>query len=364
MICGEPIVECVYGWGHVLRLYPDHLEIQGKLYSLSDLRNFEPSYRHILGVSSMRLELQFVAAIIVVRGIADIGLALKLIAYLNTWNDATIALTRKELYEASQLSFPTMQAPQQLILSASKQTSFWEYDAHEQSTELVDVPVSSAAMDTEQELSRPLSFSPMEPLKEPLEEPSEPSLPAWTAERYRQHDQRLRRLQVEREIRFYGFDAAALAKRLRDEPLAPISVPVPLHEGEIAYYRTEARLFDEFSSTEKRAKAKAKDQGALILTNQRMLYLGQKRHIMLGYERVLLVEHVKGALVLSTEYWTRKQFFGMQYPLECAMYLEHALHNFQPTFPSAYVQTQAFDLPAQPVPLIRPETLEEFKVPD
>jgi hypothetical protein len=151
-------------------------------------------------------------------------------------------------------------------------------------------------------------------------------------------------LQTEREIRFYGFDAAALAKRLRDEPLVRIEVSIVLDDGECAHYRTEAQLFD----AEKQAKSKAKDQGTLILTNHRMIYLGQKRHILLGYEQILQVEHVKGALVLSAEYWTRKQSFGMQHPLECAMYLERILQCFQQTFSSAYAQTQEFAVAAWP----------------
>jgi hypothetical protein len=359
VICGEPLAECVYGWGHVLRLYPEHLEIQGKSYALSDLLNFKPTYRCILGVASMRLELQFVAGTVVVRGMADIGLALKFINYLNTWNDATVALTRQELYEATQLPFPVVaRTPKQLVLSASEQESFWEYDAHDQPTVLVDAPDPAdppEIMETSRGLSLPLSLPPAAQSLSPV---------PWTDEHYLQHDQRLQSLQVEREIRFYGFDAAALAKRLRDEPLAPISVSVSLHASEVAYYRAEVRLFDEFSSATKRAKSKAKDQGTLLLTNQRIIYLGQKRHMMFGYERVLQVEQAKGALVLSTEYWTKKQFFCMQHPLECAMYLEHLLHCFQQIIPSAYVQTQAFDIPAQLDLLVTPKTLEASNLPD
>ena len=176
----------------------------------------------------------------------------------------------------------------------------------------------------------------------------------WTEDNYHQHDQRLKRLQVEREIRFYGFDAAALAKRLRDEPLEHIEVSIALPDGEFAHYRTEVQLFD----AEKYAKSKAKDQGMLILTNRRMIYLGQKRNIVLGYERILLIEHVKGALVLSTEYWARKQSFSMQHPLECAMYLERILQCFQQTFSSTYAQTQALDVTTllpRPKFLVAPE---------
>lgn len=335
MICGEPIAECMYGWGHVLRLYQSHLEIQGKLYALSDLLNFKPSYHHVLGISSMRLELQFVSGTIVVRGVADIGSALNLIFYLNTWNDATVALMPKGLSEASQEPFSDDQISQPLVLTDAPRERFWEYDAHDHPTTLVDLSESLDATDPALRLSLPLSLPP----------PAQPPFAvSWTDELYAEHDQCLQRLQVEREIRFYGFDVAALAKRLRDESLVPIMISLPLHEGEVAYYRTEVRLFDEFSGTEKRTKAK--DQGTLLLTNQRMIYLGQKRRIMLGYAHLLQIEHVKGALVLSTEYWPKKQFFGMQQPLECAMYLEHALHCFQQSNSSAYVQTQAFNMPS------------------
>jgi hypothetical protein len=288
----------------------------------------------------MRLVLQFATGTVVVRGMADIGLALKLIAYLDTWNATTMAMPCQEIHGASQLSLSP--PPPQLAIASPMPERFWEYAVDDPSTRVAE-PVKRT--DSLHGLSVPL----------PAIEVPQTILP-WTEDNYHQHDQHLKHLQAEREIRFYGFDAAALAKRLRDEPLEHIEVSIPLQDGEFAHYHTEVQLFD----AEKYAKSKAKDQGTLILTNRRMIYRGQKRHIVLGYERVLLIEQVKGALVLSSEYWTKKQSFSMQHPLECAMYFERILQCFQQTVSSTRAQTQALDVtawsPRQAFPIVHKES--------
>ncbi|GCF11136.1 hypothetical protein [Dictyobacter arantiisoli] len=332
----EPIVECAYGWGQVLRLYPERMEVQGKSYSLSELSNFKPTYRRILGMPSMRLELQFGDKTVIARGIADIALGLKLIGYLHAWSQTAITCTLDEIPAiqkppAQQLL--TERTPRPLVLSpstaATPQGHFWEYNAHEKPT--VSTPSYHGAVDTLQ-VSRGIVQGENAPASTTLD--AVPSWP-WTDERHLQHKQRLKLLQAEREIRFYGFAIEALALRLRNEPLPQLSVPVQMIAGECAHYRTEARVNDEPPREGKRVRTR--DHGTLILTNLRLIYLGKKRHIILGYEHILQTAQVPGAVVISSEYWERQQFFIMRRPLECAMYLEHILQCFQRTFFPAYL---------------------------
>ena len=352
---GEPIVECVYGWGHILRLYPDHVDIEDVSYSLRDLINFKPMYRCIMGVASMRLDLQFSSGVVVIRGIADISLALKVMAYLNTWSAVTVAFSVEELPSVPELFLParieqtprSLGIPQQfetdqlretvtgsqmtaltalnsmpLVLSDRSQERFWEYDANEQATTVVGP--FDAVVDSKQDSGQNTGVTTPQ-LAVTLEAVT--SWP-WTDERHLQHEQRLKRLQTEREMRFYGFDRETLIQRLRDEPLPHVRVPARLLPDEMAHYCTSARLCDEPLTGGRRAKRKVKDQGTLILTNRRLLYLGRKRQIVLEYERVLQASHVPDAVLLSADCWNKPQFFSMRHSLECAMYLERILQNF------------------------------------
>jgi len=55
----EPLVVCTYGWGRLLRLYPDRVDINGDFYDLRNITHVQPYYRHIFGISSVRLEVHF-----------------------------------------------------------------------------------------------------------------------------------------------------------------------------------------------------------------------------------------------------------------------------------------------------------------
>ncbi|MBO0792594.1 MAG: hypothetical protein J2P36_16825, partial [Ktedonobacteraceae bacterium] len=81
---GGPLVECEYGWGQVIRLYQDHLELDGATYMLTDLLSVQLVYRHALGISSARLELHFKQKTLVVRGITELEEARALARHLRT----------------------------------------------------------------------------------------------------------------------------------------------------------------------------------------------------------------------------------------------------------------------------------------
>lgn len=353
---GEQIAECVYGWGQVLRLYPNHVDIHGNTYALSELINFKPVYRRVMGVPSMRLELQFSSGAVTIRGIADIPMALKFIAYLNKWSAVTVTFSVEEINELQAAkalrALPPPQllherTPRPLVLSDATQERFWEYDANDQPTTVVG-PFDASVVHTDPQGTDTLFRGHATETSQTLD--AVPSWP-WTGARHLEHKQRLKRLQVEREMRFHGFDIEALAQQLHTQPLPHLVVPTRLLAGEVAHYCSAARISDEPPDETRRGKTRVKDHGTLILTNLRIIYLGQKRQIVLGHERVLQASHVPGAIVLATEYWTRQQFFVMSRPLECAMYLEYILQHFQNTVPPICLQVQ--DYPTYTQSLLR-----------
>ncbi len=79
----EPMVVCRYGWRQMLRLYEDHLEIDGVTYALSELVRVRPVYHRIIGIPSARLELRFKEKDVRLRGIAAVEDARKIAAYLS-----------------------------------------------------------------------------------------------------------------------------------------------------------------------------------------------------------------------------------------------------------------------------------------
>lgn len=81
----DPIIECVYGWGQVMRLYDDHLDIGGTSYALMDLIAVHPMYYRMVGVSSARLDLSFKQKKVVLRGIASTETAQRAASYLDAF---------------------------------------------------------------------------------------------------------------------------------------------------------------------------------------------------------------------------------------------------------------------------------------
>ena len=79
-----PIAQCAFSWGKVFRLYDDYLDVNGTRYALSKLTYVQPIYQHVLGVSSVRLVLLFGNKKVVLRGIAAIAEANKVIDYLTS----------------------------------------------------------------------------------------------------------------------------------------------------------------------------------------------------------------------------------------------------------------------------------------
>ncbi|GHO44778.1 hypothetical protein [Ktedonospora formicarum] len=79
----EPLAESLYGLGHVVRLYADHVDVNGRVYDLARLTNVRPHYHRLFGVPSARVELHFAERKIKLRGMPDIEEAAHIVAHLN-----------------------------------------------------------------------------------------------------------------------------------------------------------------------------------------------------------------------------------------------------------------------------------------
>jgi hypothetical protein len=328
----EPIAECTFGWGHVLRLYPDHLDIQGVSYGLHDLIQFRPAYRRLMGVASMRLELQFRTTHVVARGIANVGDALKIVTYLNRYHPMIEDETVLPIPMLSQPRSMIVQSSPALILPDATQGRFWEYDTHSNDQPTLSYGPFDAVVDgsDRDRYEKPTT----EATAIPVMLDAVPAWP-WTDERHAQRLQRLQRLQSAREIHMHGFDVYALVQRLRDNDLPHVVVPLRLQPGETAHYSTPAMLCDEpGKGMGLRGKPRARDRGMFILTNKRVIYLGRKQQIVFGYEHLMQLSYQPDTIVLFAKNWSHRQCFAVKRPLECSMYFEHLLQQFLLSPPS------------------------------
>lgn len=316
----EPIVVCTYGWGQVVKLYNDTLDINGSSHALSELVSVQPVYRHIIGISSVQLQLQFRNISICLRGIPLVPEAQILVEYLTRYVSAARNAPVKT-------SAAYSSARPQGVLETPPPGAFAPAAS-------VTTPYTPGI----QSVSTPPLASEL-----PMREGVKFFLPRWLFFRKEQRERRLRRLQMERSLREHGFDVAALARRLQETELPTVYVPLRLLPGECAHYSTDATLCTEPLADAVRYKYQARDHGTLILTNQRMIYLGRKSQLVIGYNRLLHVSNLRNALAFQAEHWTKREIFELPRPLECSMYLDVLLLRFRsqpPTFDIATARTQ------------------------
>ncbi|HLZ56386.1 MAG TPA: hypothetical protein VKR06_05510 [Ktedonosporobacter sp.] len=290
---GEPIIECMYGWGQVVRLYQDHLEVNGTFYRLDEFISVRPVYRRVFGVSSVRLELRFKRKAFILRGIAAVERAEKIVQYLN------------DRRASQQDDTPTT--------SPSPQTSANAFSS---------APATFLPTITNYESLKEHAQAPTIPVVVPRFRITEPAY-------QEQRGYSSKRSQREYLLREHGFDVEQVEQLLQTEGLPQVQVPVRLLPDECAHYRTEATLSGEPLINSPRYRYRVKDQGMLIFTNKRIIYLGRKCQIVLGYARLLHVSRLQGAIAFLAEHWTRREIFEVRHPLECAMYLECILKRFQ-----------------------------------
>ena len=328
-----PIVECRYGWGRVLRLYPDGLSVQGVFYALSELERVYPTYRRVFGMASARLELQFRHCRLIIPGIADVLLVQKIVDYITRGNAMTEAIGVEAVRDAYTPVTLKQLSRSESVSTLSAVHYFWEYDANDMPTTVGVIPAIPRAS-----LSSPSS---LQTLQSSLSANMTADVEPWPAMLYSERVRRLKRLQAERELRVYGFDVQALSQRLHGGSLPLVLAPLSLLAGETAHYSIEANLCTESATPAPQERRRVKDRGKLVLTNKRLIYLGTRRQVVLEYEKILEVSCLSGAVALDIEQVPQRQFFEMRRPLECSFYLRCLLQDVQSSQQAQEAMSQA-----------------------
>jgi hypothetical protein len=309
----DPIIECVYGWGQVMRLYDDHLDIGGVFYPLVDLTAVHPNYYHVMGVPSARLELCFKHKNVMVRGIATIETAQRTASYLSAF---------------CRLQTPEAGIP--VVNKAHINQSQWFAGLTKENRQTDEV--------LQEEKVQPLArfTDSVEPARVTDEYNRERrhklldfKMPRWQLIGWEQRQRRMKRIQAERVRREHGFDVERLAQCLQAERLPQVYVPTRLLAGECAHYCTNATLCEEPLPGTKQPVYRIKDQGMLILTDRRMIYIGRRRQIVLDYSRLMHVSRLQGAIAVLSESWAARELFEIHFPLECIMYLDAILLRYR-----------------------------------
>ncbi|HEY4384304.1 MAG TPA: hypothetical protein VGN34_07520, partial [Ktedonobacteraceae bacterium] len=257
----EPLVVCTYGWGRLLRLYHDQIDIDGNFYALTTITYVQPYYRHILGISSVRLEIHFQEGIQILRGMPLLPDTQVLVEYLTRW--AVANAQRNEKLRLMSKSGTLRETP----LPGQEHSTIPAF-AIQQITTFKDQPQANGLSGLE--------------------------IPRWMLLRKEQRERRLKRLQIERSLREHGFDVASLARRLQEDPLPLVPVPIRLLPGEHAHYCTESTLCEEPLAGTMHHRYPARDQGTLLFTNKRIIYLGRKSQLVISYARLMHVSTLQG----------------------------------------------------------------------
>jgi len=316
MISQKPLATCPYGWGRSLKLYQEYLDVDGMLYALHTLMHMRVYYRRVMNISSVRLELQFQARSLVLRGISGNDVAEQVVSHLKSY------------------------CPGAIIDSAPSRKGRVKLVSNEQSDKEV--------REQHQELMK-----------------CEPAIAAETPRWLLDLAQDMQRMQTRNARKANSLDGRGddvdpdreqLAQHLQADTLPSLTIPIPLRlaPGEQARYSIEATLsaepLSDGSNESPSYTYPPKDQGTLILTNRRLIYMGRRGQRVLGYARILRVSRLRGAIALLTDIteqtgvigqtdamnhvptWggqrTHREIFQVSRPLECALYLDHLLRQF------------------------------------
>jgi hypothetical protein len=310
----DPIIECVYGWGQVLRLYDDHLDIGGTSYALMDLIAAYPMYYCVMGISSARLDLCFKQKKVVLRGIATTETVQRVASYLNTF---------------CCLQTPVSEVP--VVGRARVDQPQWSMDVTTKDRCQTDEALQIRTMQQASRVTDCIEYKRQTAEYHQGEQNKAPSLwlPHWQLPGQEQRQRRIKRVQAERVRREHGFDVEQLALRLQSATLPQVYVPTHLLADECAHYYTNATVCEEPLPGTKQPVYRVKDQGMLILTDRRMIYIGRRRQFVLDYRRLLHVSRLQGAIAIMSENWAQRELFEMRFPLECTMYLDAILLRYR-----------------------------------
>ena len=327
-VSNKPLVTCSYGWKRTCVLYHNRIDVDGTIYALENLVQVRSTYRIVMNIPSIRLELRFRTKDVILRGIAAIEDAKSIAAYLDTYcSDTTSRVRWNRNYQESQ----------PVRTSTTLTTERLESISH-----------------SLQSLAREETSTTDKAIQEHAQAATAPiEAPPWLRD-LEQHVVYTREQQLtkaHRSIRKYGFDVQELAQQVEADTLPSVATPLRLLPQETAHYCTDATLASETSSALRSQQTRftyiATDHGRLILTSKRMIYIGRTGQIILDYARLTHVSRLHNAIVFSADHWSKRHVFEMSRPLECALYLDKVLRQFQR-------QATQYTAPVTPQPAYEP----------
>lgn len=320
----EPLVVCTYGWGRVFKLYHKSLEVHGTSYEISDLMYIRSIHRCLLGIPSVRLVLRFREHDVLLRGIAALEDAAKIVDYLTI--QCAIPGRIEQGKQSSTRNASSVRTEERPLTQRATDVLPIVPKLMKPMT-LPDAPPIS------QDAPVPLSAADQLSLDAYAQAPTRPvAVPEWRKSLQEQtatlarHQQPTRK---ERALHPADFDEMQLSQHLQKTTLPALSVPIRLFPGEYAHYNTDATLCAEPVSEAAHNLYPARDHGTLILTNKRMIYIGRKSQMVLGYAHLLHVSRLPGAIAFLAEGWAKREIFEVSRPLECTMYIDSILRRFQ-----------------------------------
>ena len=342
----QALLNCTFGWGKTCRLYYDSIEIAGKSYSLKDLTSIHPSYRSVFGVPSARLEISFGLDHLVLRGIADLDVARLMVSHLQPYCSTMPRIARvgtrssraRDLARAQARAWErTNKMP--IILNSSGDFAFATNTSNplKQANDLVDESGFNEEIPTDKPLS--LDVVPKAPVKDTSLTPSE------MLEAFAQLAQNMSTYtsplptevwQPPHTPRFHPplhsvhlippdqkFDSVSMpVLAVKSSVLPIIHVPVRLQHGECAHYSIGATLCSDRISSSARATYPSLDNGLLVLTNRRVLYIGKRCQFTLAYTHLWYVSLLHTAVALHIEGQFRRVIIEMEHPREWASRIE------------------------------------------
>ena len=342
----QALLNCTFGWGKTCCLYYDSIEVDGRSYNLKDLTSIQPSYRTVFGVSSARLELSFGLDHLVLRGIADLDIARLMVSHLQPYCSTAphVAHKRSRSKRSRNLARAQARAWERTnklpaILDVSKAISLSTNTSGilKCSNATSDEPVFDEEQPTDEVLS--LDAVPKAPVEDTSLTPSE------TLEAFAQLANNLSTYasplptelwQPPHTPRFQPplhsvhlippdqkFDSNSIPVPVVKSSVLPIiHVPVRLQHGECAHYSIGATLCSDRISSSARATYPLLDQGLLVLTNRRVLYIGKRCQFTLAYTHLWYVSLLHTAIALHIEGQFRRIIIELEHPHEWASRIE------------------------------------------
>jgi hypothetical protein len=119
------------------------------------------------------------------------------------------------------------------------------------------------------------------------------------------------------------FDSGSMpVPALKSSVLPIIHVPVRLQHGECAHYSIGATLCSDRIASAARATYPPLDNGLMILTNRRVLYVGKRCKFTLAYTHLWYVSLLHSAVALHIEGQFRRIIIELEHPQEWASRIE------------------------------------------